>query len=469
MRGQTRMFIDTNRSIKRICQSRSVSTVLRMAVIAGSIGNAGCTTFASPNPLLSDSATGITLSDQGGSTSNEVISARSTETAENRIEPIEQVMQVSSDQPNETPNPLTLTEKSQHFFNRLSGKQQENSEQAQQWYQRANRDFEIAAKQPREQAKVTFEGAAELFEYAGKLSVGSALQQDAMFMQGESLFFADRLVAASDVYERLQKDFPRNRHIDKVAARLFSISQYWIEVAKVKEGNWSSVNLTDPKYPRLDVDGHAIRVLDQIRFDDPTGRLADDATLAAAVEYVRQGKFQEADEFLLDLRETFSDSEHLFIAHMLGITVKLQTYRGPKYSGLALEEAEKLVEQTRQRFPDKLASTEDDFGQRLEQSAAKIAFLQAERLRYRAEYREKRKEFGAARYYYNQLLTKYPETPHADNARERLEATDKKPRKPAQRLSWLTTIFPDSTAHEAPLELNRPAEGGSESGKTLLR
>jgi hypothetical protein len=169
------------------------------------------------------------------------------------------------------------------------------------------------------------------------------------------------------------------------------------------------------------------------------------------------------------LRETFSDSEHLFIAHMLGITVKLQTYRGPKYSGLALEEAEKLVEQTRQRFPDKLASTEDDFGQRLEQSAAKIAFLQAERLRYRAEYREKRKEFGAARYYYNQLLTKYPETPHADNARERLEATDKKPRKPAQRLSWLTTIFPDSTAHEAPLELNRPAEGGSESGKTLLR
>ena len=81
------------------------------------------------------------------------------------------------------------------------------------------------------------------------------------------------------------------------------------------------------------------------------------------------------------------------MAHLLGITVKLETYRGPKYSGLALEEAEKLVKQTRERFPDKLAAPDQDFGERLDSSAAKVAFLQAERLRYRAEYREKRKNW----------------------------------------------------------------------------
>ena len=35
-------------------------------------------------------------------------------------------------------------------------------------------------------------------------------------------------------------------------------------------------------------------------------------------------------------------------------------------------------------------------------------------------YREKRKEYAAARYYYNLLLQRYPDTPHSDTARERL-------------------------------------------------
>ena len=73
----------------------------------------------------------------------------------------------------------------------------------------------------------------------------------------------------------------------------------------------------------------------------------------------------------------------LFLAHLLGINVKLENYRGPKYSGLVLEEAETLVRQTRERFPDKLA--EKDYGERVARIDAEIAFLQAERLRYRAE------------------------------------------------------------------------------------
>ena len=98
------------------------------------------------------------------------------------------------------------------------------------------------------------------------------------------------------------------------------------------------------------MDGHAIRVLDQIRFDDPTGRLADDATMRAASEYLRQQKYVEADEFLTDLRQTFPDSEHLFLAHMLGIQCKLELYAGPAYSGLVLEDAEKLVQKLTPRF-----------------------------------------------------------------------------------------------------------------------
>ncbi|MDB4676745.1 tetratricopeptide repeat protein [bacterium] len=425
----------------------------------------GCTTMAGPKDVNDPIVNGISISD----TSEELSIVPASQEEETQPDEVAKpIVQTSAEEVISAPNEPSFTERGQELLQKFTGQNAPSENNAKDLYRDADKAFRDAAKQSRESSVSQFKKAAELFEAAGDAAPGSALQQDAMFMQGESLFFADQLVEASDAYENLQKSFPRNRHIDKVASRLFSISRYWIDIAKTEQGKWIPINLTDPSRPRLDLDGHAIRVLDQIRYDDPTGRLADDATMAAAAEYIRQEKYQEADEFLTDLRETFPDSEHLFLAHLMGTNVKLKNYRGTKYSGLDLEEAEELVQKTRQRFPDKLASNENDFGQRLEQSAAKIAFYQAERLRYRAQYREKRKEFGAARYYYQLLLTRFPDTPHAEVARERLAATEKKPRLPAQRLSWLTTIFPDSTAPEAPLELNS-APTGESSTSTILR
>ncbi len=365
---------------------------------------------------------------------------------------------------------LTMTERarktSNQMMNFISGREQEDLERAKELYKEGDSLFRQASSQDGKEKQSTFRKASKLFRRAGEAAPGTALQQDAMFMQGESLFFADRLVDASEVYERLQEEFPRNRHIDQVAGRLFAISRYWIETAEADKDKWVPINLTDAKKPRLDVDGHAIRVLDQIRYDDPTGRLADDATMAAAAEFIRQEKFEEADEFLTDLREAFADSEHAFFAHLLGINVKLENYRGPKYSGLVLEEADELVQRTRELYPDRLQ--QKDYAERVEKAAATVAYLKAERIRYRAEYRETRRDYGAARYYYNLLVQRYPETPHADSARERLAKIETYPAQPPQRLSWLTTVFPDSTSTGAPLEMSIPG-GETEEPKTLLR
>ena len=243
---------------------------------------------------------------------------------------------------------------------------------------------------------------------------------------------------------------------------MFSISRYWIDTVKSPQKSWSPLNLTDASRPRVDTDGHAIRVLDQIRYDDPTGRLADDATMAAAAEYIRQEKFEEADEFLTDLRETFTDSEHLFLAHLLGIQTKLSIYGGPLYSGLVLEEAEKLVKQTRQRFPDKMS--EKKYADMVARASAEIAFHRAERLAYRAEYREKKKEYGAAAFYYQRLLEDYGDTPHAEKARKRLEAIKPLPSIPTPRLSFLKTVFPDSRSKD-PLEMKDSGDSSQDAAE----
>jgi hypothetical protein len=147
---------------------------------------------------------------------------------------------------------------------------------------------------------------------------------------------------------------------------------------------------------------------------------------------------------------------------MLGIRCKLETYAGPAYSGLVLEEAEELVRKTRQRFPGKMS--EKDYGDQVARAAAEIAFKRAERLAYRAKYREKKKEFGAARFYYQQLLEQFPQTPQAETARERLGQIAELPAVPKQRLSWLSTIFSDRD-RATPLQPTNT----DDSSKTMLR
>lgn len=341
------------------------------------------------------------------------------------------------------------------LVNFVTGQKPEDKDRGKKLYQEGDTAFRQAQSLSRGEAAEEFAEAAELFRQAGETAPGTALEQDALFMEAESRFFADDLTEAADLYQRLQKEFPRSRHNDRVAARLFAISQYWIDTEKATDDQWFTLNLTDKTRPALDVDGHAIRVLDQIRYDDPTGRLADDATMAAAAEYIRQEKFDMADEFLTDLRQTFTDSDHLFLAHMLGIRCKLEVYAGPKYSNLLLEEADELVEQTRQRFPNKLQGTK--YGDMVARAAAEIAYHKAEKLFVRAEYREKRSEYRAARTYYRKILERYGETPFAETARRRLEVIEEKPATVERRLSWMTTIFPSSDRSE-PLKLKTGGE-----------
>ena len=353
----------------------------------------------------------------------------------------------------------TASRGSNRVISFLTGKEPQDKQRAKQLYQEGDALFHQATDLPRAEAIPLYKQAAKQFRRAAEAHPDSALEQDALLMAGESLFFADRLTEAEEAFAELQKKYPRNRHNDRVAARLFEISRYWIETEKAGNASWMPVNFFDPKRPMYDVDGHAIRVLDNIRYNDPTGMLSDDATMAAGVEFMEQGKYDRADEFFTDLRDSFPDSEHQFNGHLLGLRCKLLIYAGPQYSGLVLDEAATLIEQTRRRFPGRL---QDDPQVREEMAriAAEIDFKKAQRLVERARYREKRGEYGAARYYYQAILEEHGATPFAEESRERLAAIESEPDVRPQRMAWLVDAFPNQQRSK-PLVVS---EGG-----TLLR
>ena len=289
-----------------------------------------------------------------------------------------------------------------------------------------------------EEAGESYLAAAETYIEAAGGWADSALQEDAWFMSGESYFFIDFYDKARDQYDQLLKDYPNSRHIDTVQRRRFAIAQYWMKEAELADRSFTYFNLFDESRPLRDSYNEAIRVFDQIRIQDPTGEIADDATMAGAVALMKVERFGQADVFLTDLRKTFPSSKHQFMAHYLGIQTKLGSYQGPAYDGGVLEEAEELTRQIRRQFPQQIKNHLQDIS-RME---AEVRFFQAQREWKVAAFYQNRNEIGAARLYYDGLIKDYPDTPFARIAKLRLEEIADLPARPAQYMTWLVDLFP---------------------------
>lgn len=320
---------------------------------------------------------------------------------------------------------------------RLSGTAP-NRGQARQSFEEARQLYQSSAAAPQDQRAATFSKAGDKFAAAAGKWPGSSLEHDALYWAGQAYFFADRYPAANHQFELLLKKFPNSKYIDQVEARRFAIAMYWLELSDKAPQAFYSVNFTNRTRPWRDTYGHALRILDRIRIDDPNGRLADDATLAAGNAYFQAGRYLKADEYYTDLIRTFPSSEHQFTAHYLGVQSKLQAYQGPDYSGQALTDAEKLVRQMRKQFPRE-AQQQRDF---LNRTFARIQHLKAEREWARAQYHARRGEHRAARMFYARLLENFPSTQFAAEAQSQMAATANLPAKPPQRLSWLVDAFP---------------------------
>ena len=303
-------------------------------------------------------------------------------------------------------------------------------------YERANNLR--AGRGDREKFNELYLSAAEKFLDAAERWPKSSLEQDALFYAGESYFFSHHYPDADDTYKRLVNRYGGTRHMDTVQARRYSIAKYWIDKDRESPDGWLTVSFDDDRPMRSQVT-HALKIFDQVRIDDPTGKIADDATLALANGYLEQGKYMDASDTYEDLRRTFPNSEHIFKAHIYELQARLKAYQGKDYESANLEKAEKLLRTMVTQFPTEARQHR----QYLEKEAAKIQYLMAEREQSMADYYSRRGEYGAARLHLQALIEKYPKTSLAENARRHLGDIAGKPSEPAQKLAWLVNLFPE--------------------------
>ncbi len=301
--------------------------------------------------------------------------------------------------------------------------------------------------------------AAENYAQAAQAWPDSAIEEEALFKVAECYFFADDLPEAEDQFGRLIKKYPNTRFLELIGSRRFKIAEFWLAKNREEQRRRLQPNFHDKTQPMLDCFGHAVRLYDRIRIDDPVGDLADDATMAAANAFFEKGKYSKADQLYTDLREAFPDSEHQFEAHLLAIKCKLMIYQGPEYDSSPLDDAEKLYQKIRRQFPQEYQKRHA----LLDISVAKIRAKQAEQVWFFAEYFDRRGETNGAQHYYNRVVRDFPGTSIAEKSDKRLAELQTEPEAPPSRLATVKGLFERRDEEIPPL---RSETGGS---GTILR
>jgi TolA-binding protein len=308
-----------------------------------------------------------------------------------------------------------------------------------------------------------YRAAAKHFEAAIKRGPHSLIEQDAMFMLAECYFFDDRYIKARDSYDALVKEHPNTRYLDTVIDREWNIARYWEEHEGYSPDWFMTPNGYDRTRPWLDTIGHAIKTYDNIRLNDPTGPRADDAIMATANIHFQRARFDDADYHYTLLRREYPRSELQFEAHLLGLQAKLRKYQGADYDGAPLEEAKTLVKQLRIQFSGRLS---DEEKQRLRTVESQLNLEIATRDYRMAEYFDGTKHYGAARYYYAQVMKKYPNTELATQARDRLAQIGGEPDEPPKRLAWIVDLFPQSSEKSRVARIPELQNGGTRLAET---
>lgn len=320
--------------------------------------------------------------------------------------------------------------------------QRKDVEKARAEYTAGETLFNQATALQGEERRDAFRAAAEKFKAAAKNWPDSSFQQDALMMKGESFFFAEDYYKSEQAYAELTKNYPRHPYVDRVDARRFEIADYWLKHDAVEHKPFVVVNLSDNKLPLNDTRGHGKRVLEKIRLDNPIGKASDDATMRLAVAAFEREDYETAADTFADLRITYPDSEHQFDAQFLELQSLLLSYRGPKYASVPLTEAEKRVKQILRQFPKESQEQSEE----LNLAYSKIRYLLAERHWEQADFREKRQEWGSARYYLKILVDDFSDTDFAEPAKEKLASIAENPDDPPQYLAPLAKLFPERGA-----------------------
>jgi outer membrane protein assembly factor BamD (BamD/ComL family) len=287
----------------------------------------------------------------------------------------------------------------------------------------AEADFRVA-EQLFQQGK--FVEAEPLFKQIAKKYKFSVWGEKGQYYLAETEFQRGKLVAANDSFELLKKDYPGTEFNEKLITREFAIAQAWLAQSDPKapaESKMPWFAHFNGQEPLIDTQGHAIRALEHVRHNNPTGPLADDAVLRVADEYMKNKDYETAALYYDQLITDHPKSPFLQRAQLATIDARMKGYQGPEYNGSGLEKSREMVKQTMATFPDRPAGNET-----LYHTLDVINDQEAERTFVVGDYYRRAGYPQSAEFYFAKIPQRWPKSPWAVKAKTQLASLAKVPR-----------------------------------------
>ncbi len=254
----------------------------------------------------------------------------------------------------------------------------------------------------------------------------ASICQEARFFQAECLRKLDDLPRAADTYQCLMKDFANNPWKDQANQRMFDIALFWLEDtwAEMREAEekrqgkrWFVQNRfvsLEKKKPLLDREGRAIEKLDQVRFNDLKGPLADKCLFICGHVKLYHEDYRDADQYFTQIHEQTPNSPYAPQAIELAIFCKQMATGGSDYDGRKCAEARKLVDAAL-----RLPNLDEVKKQKIAGQLASITAQQAEKDFKVAEFYKRTGHPGSAYFYYEIVRRRYPGSDYARLAGDR--------------------------------------------------
>ncbi len=254
------------------------------------------------------------------------------------------------------------------------------------------------------------------------------IAEEARYYEAECMRRQERYPKAADTYNKMLTDFPSGAFREQAVEHIYEIADYWLEDTRkeMRETNeqregkrwvvWPEFVHFEQSKPFLDEEGRAMEKLEQVRYNDMTGPLADKALfLAGSVKFFR-GDYKEAEVYYTQLVDMHPNSQFVTQALELAIISKQLSTGGPAYDGRKVAEARRLVDTAFRNYPA-LASEKKDF---LDRQLYSITMQQAAKDYEVAEFYRRTKHPCSAYFCYEVVRRRYPGTKYFDLATDRM-------------------------------------------------
>jgi outer membrane protein assembly factor BamD (BamD/ComL family) len=255
-----------------------------------------------------------------------------------------------------------------------------------------------------------------------------AIAEEARYYEAECLRQQKSYPKAADTYNRMLNDFPSGAFREQAIHHMFEIADVWLEDTRKemaqnrekREGKrwfiWPDWFHFEKEKPFLDEEGRAVEKLEQVRYNDMTGPLADRALFLEGSVKLFRGDYKDADHCYSQLVEMHRNSPLAPQALELAIYSKQLATGGPDYDGRKLVEARQLIDVALRNYPD-LVRDKSDF---MNRQLASISFQQAAKDFNVAEFYRRTGHPCSAYFCYEIVRRRYPGTKYFDMATQRM-------------------------------------------------